>query len=49
MTRLTTLDFPHFTRSSIGFDRLFDEINREFANSKSSGYGSVAGQRDCDP
>ena len=38
MTRLTTLDFPHFTRSSIGFDRLFDEINREFANSKSSGY-----------
>ena len=38
MTRLTTLDFPHFTRNSIGFDRLFDEINREFANNKSSGY-----------
>jgi molecular chaperone IbpA len=38
MTRLTTLDFPHFTRNAIGFDRLFDEINREFANSKSSGY-----------
>ena len=38
MTRLTTLDFPHFTRNAIGFDRLFEEINREFANSKSSGY-----------
>ena len=38
MTRTMTLDFPHFNRSSIGFDRLFDEINREFANSKSSGY-----------
>ena len=38
MTRLTTLDLPTFTRASIGFDRLFDEINREFANSKSTGY-----------
>jgi len=38
MTRLTTLDLPNFTRASIGFDRLFDEINREFANSKSTGY-----------
>ena len=38
MTRTMTLDFPHFTRSAIGFDRLFDELNREFANSKTSGY-----------
>jgi molecular chaperone IbpA len=38
MTRLTTLDLPTFTRASIGFDRLFDEINREFSNSKSTGY-----------
>ena len=38
MTRLQTLDLPTFTRASIGFDRLFDEINREFTNSKSTGY-----------
>ena len=38
MTRLTTLDLPTFTRSTVGFDRLFDELNREFANSKSTGY-----------
>ena len=38
MTRLTTLDLPTFTRASIGFDRLFDEINRQFSNSKSTGY-----------
>lgn len=38
MTRLTALDLPHFTRSTVGFDRLFEELNREFANSKSTGY-----------
>jgi molecular chaperone IbpA len=38
MTRLTTLDLPTFTRSAVGFDRLFNELNREFANSKSTGY-----------
>ena len=38
MTRLTTLDLPHFTRATVGFDRLFDEIQREFANSKGIGY-----------
>lgn len=38
MTRLTTLDLPHFTRATVGFDRLFDEIQREFANSKGTGY-----------
>jgi molecular chaperone IbpA len=38
MTRLTTLDLPHFTRSTVGFDRLFEELNRDFSNSKSTGY-----------
>jgi len=41
MTRTMTLDFPHVPqlhRATIGFDRLFNEINREFANSKSTGY-----------
>lgn len=38
MTRTMTLDLPHYTRSTVGFDRLFEELNREFANSKSTGY-----------
>jgi len=38
MTRLQTLDFPHFTRSTIGFDRIFQEMDRAFENTKSSGY-----------
>lgn len=38
MTRLTTLDLPHFTRSTVGFDRLFEELSRDFANTKSTGY-----------
>jgi molecular chaperone IbpA len=33
MTRLTTLDLPSFHRATIGFDRLFDEMERQFANS----------------
>ena len=33
MTRLTTLDLPNFHRATIGFDRLFDEMERKFANS----------------
>lgn len=33
MTRLTTLDLPHFHRATIGFDRLFNELERGFANS----------------
>jgi molecular chaperone IbpA len=36
MTR--TFDLTPFTRSTIGFDRLFDDLNREFANSGTSGY-----------
>ena len=38
MTRLTTLDLPSFHRATIGFDRLFDELERSFANSASTGY-----------
>ena len=33
MTRITTLDLPQFHRSTIGFDRLFNEMERQFANS----------------
>jgi molecular chaperone IbpA len=33
MTRISTLDLPSFTRTSIGFDRLFDEMDRMFMNS----------------
>ncbi len=38
MTRLTTLDLPNLHRATIGFDRLFDELDRSFANSQSTGY-----------
>jgi len=38
MTRLTTLDLPNFHRATIGFDRLFDEMEARFANSASNGY-----------
>jgi molecular chaperone IbpA len=38
MTRLTTLDLPSLHRATIGFDRLFEQLDREFANSKSQGY-----------
>jgi len=38
MTRLTTLDLPHLHRATIGFDRIFNEMTRDFANSKSNGY-----------
>jgi molecular chaperone IbpA len=33
MTRLTTLDLPQFHRATVGFDRLFNELERGFANS----------------
>ena len=33
MTRLTTLDLPHFHRATVGFDRLFEQMNTQFANS----------------
>lgn len=35
---LHALDFPTLHRSAIGFDRLFDELNRTFANSRSDNY-----------
>jgi len=38
MTRLTTLDLPHFHRATIGFDRMFNELERQFSNSQSTGY-----------
>jgi len=40
MTNLTlhTLDFPSLHRSAIGFDRMFDELNRTFANSRGDNY-----------
>mgnify|MGYP005999700629 FL=1 len=38
MTRLTTLNLPDFHRATIGFDRMFNQLNQEFANSKSQGY-----------
>jgi molecular chaperone IbpA len=36
MTRLTTLDLPNLQRATIGFDRLFNELNRQFQNSSNS-------------
>lgn len=38
MTRLTTLDLTPFTRNSIGFDRLFEQMDRHFANTSGNGY-----------
>ena len=37
MTRLTTLDLPNLQRATVGFDRLFDDMERRWANS-SAGY-----------
>ena len=40
MTNLSihTLDFPQLHRQFVGFDRLFDELNRTFANSRADNY-----------
>ena len=38
MTRLTTLNLPDFHRATVGFDRMFNDLNRDFANQKSQGY-----------
>lgn len=38
MTRLTTLDLPNFHRATVGFDRIFQEMDRVFENSKANGY-----------
>jgi len=39
MTEFTlhTLDLPSLHRHAIGFDRMFEELNRTFANSRSDG------------
>ena len=39
MTRVTTLNLPTFHRSMIGFDSLFDEMDRMFENSHTQGSG----------
>jgi molecular chaperone IbpA len=40
MTQFTfsTLDIPALHRHAIGFDRMFEELNRTFANSKGDNY-----------
>ena len=40
MTQFTirTLDLPSLHRHAIGFDRMFEELNRTFANSKADNY-----------
>ena len=35
--KLSTLDLPTLHRHAIGFDRMFDELNRTFANSRQDG------------
>src|SRR6056300_1937680 len=39
MTRLTTLDLPSIHRHFVGFDNLFDEMDRMFENSAHKGTG----------
>jgi molecular chaperone IbpA len=38
MTRITTLDLPSFHRATVGFDKLFTEIERSFANGQVTNY-----------
>lgn len=38
MAKTSTLDLPSFYRSTVGFDRIFDEMNRQFSSSAQSGY-----------
>ena len=33
MTRITTLDLPQFHRATVGFNNLFADLERQFANS----------------
>jgi len=37
-TYITTFDLPTLTRHAVGFDRLFNELNRTFTNSKNDNY-----------
>lgn len=36
MTRITTLDLPQFHKATVGFSRLFNDIERQFANNTST-------------
>lgn len=38
MTRLTTLNLPDFYKATIGFDRMFDEMQNAFTPNTSGGY-----------
>lgn len=38
MTKLTTRNLPDFYKQTVGFDRLFNEMERAFTNSASTGY-----------
>jgi len=35
--RVSTLDLPTFQKATVGFDRIFNELERQFANSTTSG------------
>ncbi len=39
MTRITTLDLTPLNRHMVGFDRMFDEMDRLFENSPTNGSG----------
>lgn len=38
MTRVTTKNLPDFYKATVGFDRVFDEIERTFVNGAGTGY-----------
>lgn len=38
MTRLTTKNLPDFYKQTVGFDRLFNEMERAFTSTTASGY-----------
>lgn len=38
MTRLTTLDLPSFYKATVGFDNMFEDMEKAFANQSSGGY-----------
>lgn len=38
MTRISTLDIPSINRATVGFDKLFDQMDRAFSNSKQVSY-----------
>lgn len=38
MNTITKFDYTPFTRSTVGFDRLFDVLDRQFSNSVSTSY-----------